>query len=103
MIEKIRDMKDDLVDRKGHWVPILIAGVVVYVLLNIWPSFAIGLGIGVAGTWIYRMYFQTHNGQAIRIINPMFGEVLKQASPTKRSFTCNFIMKLRYCKTLRNR
>ena len=58
MIDKIRDMKDDLVDRKGHWVPILIAGVVVYVLLNIWPSFAIGLAVGVAGTWIYRMYFR---------------------------------------------
>ena len=56
MIDKIRDIKNDLMDRKGHWMPILIAGVVVYVLLNIWPSFAIGMGVGVAGTWIYRMY-----------------------------------------------
>ena len=56
MIDKVRDIKDDLMDRKGHWLPILIAGVVVYVLLNIWPSFAIGMGVGVAGTWIYRMY-----------------------------------------------
>ena len=57
MIDIIRDMKNDLVDRKGHWMPILIAGVVVYGLLNIWPSFAIGLGIGVGGTWIYRNWF----------------------------------------------
>jgi len=57
MIETIRDIKDDFMNRKAKWLPILIAGVVVYVLLNIWPSFAIGLGIGVGGTWIYRMYF----------------------------------------------
>ena len=56
MIDKIKDIKNDLMDRKGHWMPILIAGVVVYVLLNIWPSFAIGMGVGVAGTWVYRMY-----------------------------------------------
>ena len=57
MIDTIRDMKDDLMDRKAKWLPILILGIVVYGLLNIWPSFAIGLGFGIGGTWIYRNMF----------------------------------------------
>ena len=54
MIDTIRDIKDDLMDRKAKWIPILILGIVVYGLLNVWPSFAVGLGMGIAGTWIYR-------------------------------------------------
>ena len=58
MIETIRDIKDDLMDRKAKWLPIVIAGMVIYGLLNIWPSFAIGLGFGIGGTWIYRNWFK---------------------------------------------
>ena len=54
MIDTIKDIKNDLMDRKAKWLPILIAGAVVYVLLNLWPSFAVGLGVGIGGTWIYR-------------------------------------------------
>jgi len=63
MNNKIKEIKDDLMDRAGHWVPMVIAGVIVYVLLNIWPSFAMGLGAGIAGTWIYRMYFNPRTRQ----------------------------------------
>lgn len=63
MNNKIKEIKDDLMDRAGHWVPMAIAGVIVYVLLNIWPSFGVGMGVGVAGTWIYRMYFNPKTRQ----------------------------------------
>ena len=56
MNTKLKEIKDDLMDRKGHWLPIIVAGAGVYLLMNIWPSFAIGLGVGIAGTWVYRMY-----------------------------------------------
>jgi hypothetical protein len=57
MIDIIRDIKDDLMDRKAKWIPITITGIGLYVLLNIWPAFAIGISVGIAGTWGYRMYY----------------------------------------------
>ena len=54
MIDTIRDIKDDLMDRKAKWLPVLVVGIVVYVLLNLWPSLALGMGIGICGTWVYR-------------------------------------------------
>ena len=57
MIDTLRDIKDDLMDRKAKWLPVTITVVGIYVLLNIWPAFAIGTGVGIAGAWIYQNRF----------------------------------------------
>jgi len=54
MIDTLKDIKDDLMDRKAKWLPIMITVVGLYALLNIWPAFAIGTGAGIAGAWIYQ-------------------------------------------------
>ena len=61
MIDRIKETLSDLLAKKSRWIPILIGTIVIFILLLIWPAFVIGMAVGVAGTMIYKTYYQGQN------------------------------------------